>query len=111
MSILLPQIAAARAGMDLGINVLEDELQAEKASSLGHQGRLVESSLAALRAFDAAPGDPEVRQALLHKAARAVWAFLVQRELCGLRDQKEVVRFYNIPGEVMVRLGAAEPRR
>jgi hypothetical protein len=68
----------------------------------------VEQSLAALRAFE---GDPEERVALVRKAAREVWAFFVQRELCGLRDQKEIIRFYNIPQEVLVRLGAMEPKR
>jgi hypothetical protein len=32
----------------------------------------------------------------------------VQRELCGLRDQREVIRFYGIPQEVIARLGAME---
>ena len=41
-------------------------------------------------------------------AARQVWAFLVQRELCGLRDQKQIIKDYGIPGEVIVRLGAME---
>lgn len=109
MSLLPLQILAVKAGVEL--NILEDEVLAEKASSLGYQGRLVEETLSALRAFDAEPGDPEMRKVLLHEAARAVWGFLVQRELCGLRDQKEVVRFYSIPGEVMVRLGASAPRR
>ena len=44
----------------------------------------------------------------MKKAAREVWAFLVQRELCGLRDQKEIIRFYGIPPEVLVRLGAMD---
>lgn len=87
-------------------DVLENEIAGEKAASLGHHGRQVEKALAALRAFDAAPGAPEDRQMLARKAAREVWAFLVQRELCGLRDQKEVVRHYDIPGEVLARLGA-----
>ena len=65
--------------------------------------------MAALRAFDAAPGgEPEARLTLVKAAARQVWAFLVQRELCGLRDQKQVIRQYGIPGEVLVRLGAVE---
>jgi hypothetical protein len=83
-------------------------MAAEKASSLGHHGRQVEKAMAALHAFDAEPGEPEERVRLLKAAAREVWAFLVQRELCGLRDQKEVIRHYGIPGEVLVRLGAIE---
>ena len=104
---LIDRIALLRSP-DAGLSVLQDELLAEKASSLGHHGRLVEKAMAALRAFDAAPGDPEERKRLLRKAAREVWAFFVQRELCGFRDQKDVIRQYGIPGEVLVRLGAIE---
>jgi hypothetical protein len=64
--------------------------------------------MAALRAFDAAPGAADERVRLVKAAAREVWAFLVQRELCGLRDQKQVIKDYGIPGEVLVRLGAIE---
>lgn len=112
MSILPADMLAVRSLRDNGLNILEDEMMAEKASSLGHHGRLVEKSIAALRAFDAAPvrGTDEERLELVRTAARHVWAFFVQRELCGLRDQKEIIRFYGIPGEVLVRLGAVEKR-
>ncbi|HHY51278.1 MAG TPA: hypothetical protein GYA10_16215 [Alphaproteobacteria bacterium] len=89
-------------------NPVEAEIVAEKASSLGHHGRLVENALAALKSFE---GDTEERSRLVRKAAHEVWAFFVQRELCGLRDQREVIRFYGIPQEVLVRLGAMEPRK
>jgi uncharacterized protein DUF6665 len=108
MSYDLPDRLAILRRSDAAFNVLEADLLAEKASALGHQGRLVEETMAALRAFDAAPGDPKERARLVRKAARVVWAFLVQRELCGLRDQRQVVRDYGIPGEVLARLGAME---
>ncbi len=104
----LPDRLALARHSDAAFNVLETDLMAEKAASLGHHGRLVEQAMAALRAFDAAPGDPEERLKLVKAAARHVWAFLVQRELCGLRDQKQIIRDYGIPGEVLVRLGAIE---
>jgi hypothetical protein len=110
MSILPPEAIAARVLGETGIAIVDSEVLVEKASSLGHHGRLVEKSLAALRAFDPATGTAEERLALVRKAAREVWAFFVQRELCGLRDQKTVIQFYNIPGEVLVRLGAIEPK-
>lgn len=107
VSLLNPDmIAALRANPD--VNLIEHEVFAEKASSLGHHGRLVEKALAALRQHDADNGAAELRPALVRKAAREVWAFLVQRELCGLRDQKEIVRHYGIPAEIMARLGATE---
>ena len=101
-------LLAATQGSDQGINLLEGEVVAEKASSLGHHGRLVEQAMAARRQFDPASGTAEERLALVRVAAREVWAFFVQRELCGLRDQKEIIRFYEIPAEVLVRLGAIE---
>lgn len=110
MSILPPEALAARSLRDSGLNILENELLAEKASSLGHHGRLVEKSIAALRAFDASTGSAEERLELVRTAARHVWAFFVQRELCGLRDQKYMIQFYGIPGEVLARLGAIEKR-
>ena len=92
---------------DAAFSGLEADIAAEKASSLGHHGRLVEEAMAALRGFDPA-GDPEDRLKLVKRAAQVVWAFLVQRELCGLRDQKQIVKDYGIPGEVLARLGAIE---
>ena len=92
-----------------GLELLQEEVMTEQASSLGHHGRKAEKALAALRAWDA--GDEEARkmarEALVREAAQAVWAFLVQRELCGLRDERQVVREMRIPGEVLNRLGAA----
>ena len=104
---LADRIALIR-NSDLAFNVLEADLIAEKASSLGHHGRKVETAMAALRAFDAATGDPDERARLVRRAAHEVWAFLVQREICGLRDQKQIIKDYGIPGEVLVRLGAIE---
>jgi hypothetical protein len=109
MSLRPPDLLALRVRQDTGVDVLASEILAEKASSLGHHGRLVEQALAALRTHDEGPGaDAEARLALVRRAAREVWAFFVQRELCGLRDQREVIRFYGIPNEVLVRLGAVE---
>jgi hypothetical protein len=99
-----------KRAVDQVYDPVEAEIVAEKASSLGHHGRLVEKALAALREYDAAGGDREGRGELVRKAAREVWAFFVQRELCGLRDQKEVIRLYGIPPDVLVRLGAIEKR-
>ena len=111
MSLNLTDILARRRASDQVFNPIEADILAEKASSLGHHGRRVEAAIAALRAHDAADNpNPDERLSLVRKAAHEVWAFLVQRELCGLRDQREVVRFYGIPPEVMVRLGAVEKR-
>ena len=107
MTVRPPSILAPRQQKDALSSVLDSEMLAEKASALGHHGRQVERALAALRACP--DGAPE-RPALRAQAAQAVWAFFVQRELCGLRDQREVIRFYAIPHDVLVRLGAIEKR-
>jgi hypothetical protein len=102
------ELSALARYSDSAHSVLEGDILAEKASSLGHHGRQVEAAMAALRAFDRTTGTEEQRLTLLRKAAAEVWAFFVQRELCGFRDQKDVIREYGIPGEVLVRLGAIE---
>jgi hypothetical protein len=108
MTLRPPDLLSLRGRRDSGADVLGSEILAEKASSLGHHGRLVEQALQALRAHDETGGGEEARRDLVRRAAREVWAFLVQRELCGLRDQREVIRFYGIPPEVIARLGAVE---
>ncbi|MDC9825742.1 hypothetical protein PRN20_18565 [Devosia sp. ZB163] len=99
-------IAELRQRLTSGFGSIENEVLGEKASSLGHHGRQVENAIAALHAFDASPGAPEARLALVRTVAHEVWKFFVQREMCGLRDQKEVIRIYRIPNEVLARLGA-----
>jgi hypothetical protein len=107
MSVPLPDLVTRRL-RDTGLNVLESEMLADKASALGHHAQLMEKAMAALHAFDAAGGPAEERLPLLRRAARDVWAYFVQRELCGLRDHREIIRQYRIPGAVLARLGAIE---
>ncbi|MBX3598151.1 MAG: hypothetical protein KF874_11345 [Rhizobiaceae bacterium] len=82
---------------------LDYEIAGEKASSLGRAGDAVAQSLSRLRAFD---GEAFDRAALLKSAADAVWAYFIQRELCGLRRHDDAIREYRIPREVLIRLGA-----
>ncbi len=92
---------------EIHLAAIESEVAAETASSLGRTGRQVEAAMAALRAFDAG-GAGEGRGPLLRVAAKAVWAYFVQREIIGLRDHRDVIRFYAIPPEVLARLGAID---
>lgn len=92
---------SARLADPLGF--LDYEIAAEKASALGRSGHKVERTLAALKAFE---GTKEERRALLRDAAEAVYAYFIQRELCGMRRHQDVIREYAIPNEVLVRLGA-----
>lgn len=100
---LRPPRAYARqfdqTSVDTALNV---EMREEKAAALGRAGKRVEETLAALSQA-VGPDRDTARKA----AARAVYAYLIQRELCGLRDQQAVVRAYGIPADVMAILGAS----
>ncbi len=89
-----------------GASILDYELNEERGYALGVAGRRVEKALEALRAFDAAPGEAEARVPLLKEAATAVWYYFIQREACGIRNQKPAIEHYAIPREVLMRLGA-----
>ena len=105
MSLRLPSLAK-RLRFETGEAVLQYELMEEQAHALGRSGEKVEKALAALRAHDAAGGAAEARAALLKAAADAVWGFLVQREVMGMRDRAAIVAQYAIPKEVLNRIGA-----
>lgn len=85
------------------ITPLDLELAGEKADALGRAGRKAEGALEKLaqaRGLDEAAVDT-----LLHAAADAVFGLMVQRELCGLRSQGDMIRRYGIPVDVMSRVG------
>ena len=93
------------------VDVLNYEIVQEQAAALGRMGRALEAALAKLREFDAAhprPAAPasaqQARRALVTEAGHALWMFVVQREACGLRDSRAVMRDYNVPGEVQRRM-------
>lgn len=103
-----PQSLSFGLQPETGWNVLDHELRQQKAQTLGTLGGQVEGALAALRALEAEPdgSDRELRRsALLDAAADRVWAFMIQRELCGLQNWPAVVREYGIPREVLNRVG------
>ena len=94
------------------LDVLEYEIIQERAAALGRMGRALEAALAKLREFDAAhprasaPASAEqARRTLVIEAGHALWMFVVQREACGLRNSRTVMRDYNVPGEVQKRMG------
>jgi hypothetical protein len=90
-------------GKQTGADVLGHELAEEMAISLGRAGRRAEQALVRLREHQ---GTAEERVVLLKAAAESVHAYFIQRELCGLRRHDDVIRHYDIPREVLVRLGA-----
>lgn len=84
-----------------GLGVLDYEIAGEMASSLGRAGKRVAATLAALGRTGDGPG----RAAAVRAAADAVYAYFIQRELCGLRRHDDAIREYAIPREVLARLG------
>jgi hypothetical protein len=95
------QALSRRLGVETGEAVFRHELLEEQAAALGRMGRKAEAALAALRDHQG-----EGRAEVLRAATDAVWCFLVQREVMGLRDRAQIVVDYRLPREVMVRLGA-----
>jgi hypothetical protein len=100
-SLRLPQNLVTRLRPESGDAILHYELMAEQAYSLGRAGTRVEAALTALREHTG-----EGRDVVLKAAADAVWGFLVQREIMGLRDRSAIIAHYAIPREVLARLGA-----
>ncbi|HVW56786.1 MAG TPA: DUF6665 family protein [Rhizobiaceae bacterium] len=103
MTFRLPGQISSTHLLDTGANALEVEILAEKASALGRAGERAERMLARLSEHD---GDSEMRLKLVKEAAKAVYAYFIQRELCGFRRHDDIIREYAIPREVLVRLGA-----
>jgi len=102
-------------------DLLEHEFAQERASALGRLGRALEAALAALAAFDA-DAEPDLisaadrrqrRAPLVAQTSVALWHFVIQREACGLRDMRYVLRDYRVPSEVAARIGVLPetPRR
>ena len=92
---------------DQSIDALQQEIAQEKASTLGRLTREFESALAAFLAVDAkaAVPPPERRKELLDAAADALFWFVVQREACGLRNTEAVLRDYQVPAALRLRMG------
>src|SRR5262245_9183552 len=89
---------------------LDYEIAQEMAAALGRLGRRLEGALEALAQFDQASlTDIEARirdrRILVAEAGDALWHFVVQREACGLRDTRQIMRDYRVPPEVQYRMG------
>ncbi|MDQ0318498.1 membrane-bound lytic murein transglycosylase MltF [Pararhizobium capsulatum DSM 1112] len=109
MTVRPPQALAPSFSRNSGLNLLEYELMSERADSLGRHGLKVEKAIAALAAIDLHT-PPERREALLNEAADVVWAFFIQREICGLRSNRDAIQRYGIPKQVIARLGIVRPK-
>ena len=87
-------------------DALDYEIAQEQASALGRTGRALEAALAALGEHDRnGRKADERRRTLVADASDALWRFIIQRECCGLRDSRAVMRDYRVPQEVQNRTG------
>ena len=86
-----------------GADALEMEVLGEKAYSLGLAAKAVEKSLDALKAFN---GPESERIGLLQSSADKVHAYFVQREMMGFTDHDHPVEHYDIPKDVLSKVGA-----
>lgn len=94
------------------VDVITLEVAEEKAGALGRAGRRLEQALDEFRDYERsnAPHAPVKRERLLWELAERVYAFVVQREACGLRDSRHVLRHFDIPREALARVGARRPQ-
>jgi hypothetical protein len=100
------------------VDLLNYEIVQEKAATLSRIGKRLQAALDELAAFDAArpdandagdagDGDAARREALVTAAGEALWYYVIQREVCGLRDSEAVMRQLGVPREVRLRMGYA----
>lgn len=103
MSLRPPNFLWKTGAGETGLDLLGHEILAEKAAGLGRTGARAEACLARLRDHQ---GTETERDLLVKAASDAVYAWFIQRELCGFRRHDDVVRQYGIPRVVLARLGA-----
>jgi hypothetical protein len=89
-------------GPERGVAQINAEVLQEKIESLGEAERRMVTRLAELKNC----GEEADRDALVDAAAEAAWYFVVQRELCGIRDGQGALAPYDVPREVRLRIGA-----
>ncbi|NTF40308.1 DUF6665 family protein [Rhizobium rhizogenes] len=107
MTVRLPGSVNPANMMATGLGILEYELMSERASTLGQNGLKVEAALAALQEAEAKGKHGVEHERLVDMAAQAVWAMFIHREICGLRNGREIIQRYGIPNKVLARLGAS----
>jgi hypothetical protein len=103
MAVRPPQNLARVINPETGLSMVEAEMLAETAASLGHHGKKVETALRKLQECD-----EETRATHTNAAARAVWEYFIQRELCGMRDHRLIIKEMQIPQTVLNMLGSVK---
>ena len=81
------------------MEAIHREIMEEKAGTLARTERRLVDALAAYRGQSHTPAE------VMWDVVEAVTAFVVQREACGLRDARHVFKVYDVPREVVARIG------
>ncbi len=84
------------------MDAVQREIVEEKAGALARTERRVLDVLAEYRRQT---GPALWPTDVLWDAVDAVTALVVQREACGLRDARQVFELYDVPREVIARIG------
>ena len=90
---------------ELLLTATSAEIASEKAASLGRAGRRLEEALESLREPASGLDAETLHLERLDEAAEALYFYIVQREACGLLDAAEVIREYEVPRVVQLRMG------
>jgi DNA-binding response OmpR family regulator len=84
------------------MDAVHREIMEEKAGALARTERRLLDALAAYRGQS---GMADRASDVVWDVVEAVTSLVVQREACGLRDAKQVFDFYEVPREVVARIG------
>jgi len=99
-----PRAFQGQTGSD-SLDALAYEAAQETAVALGRIGKRLEMALEALRRHDATSGANRNRDDLVQEAADAAWTLFIQRDHLGLRTDHHLTSTYDIPRDVMARVG------
>ena len=87
---------------------IEVGIRGDTAAALGRAGRSLGRAVDALAEFDArGMPRPRERRALLHAAADALWAYVVQKEAIGITDHTKVSEVYGVALEIWRLMGTS----
>lgn len=87
---------------------IEISVQADTAASLGNAGRKLKQAVLDVATFDRRGfRKGKERKALLHAAADALWALVVQREMIGLTDNRVLNQTFGVTAEMWRLMGAS----
>lgn len=93
------------------VDAIAHEAMAETAAALGRIGRKLEEALTELRRHDATPGSNRDREDLVQAAADSAWVMFIQRDYLGLKTDHHLFACYDIPREVLNRVGVRRANR